>query len=79
MSTTRLICEWEERPYTSYKRRRAVVQHRIVLEVYRDGNTDVRHEVRSDDDEAKESAQWTLYEAYEVRGSRVEHVGGDRR
>ncbi|RDZ39423.1 hypothetical protein C5B91_20240 [Haloferax sp. Atlit-10N] len=79
MSFTRQICEWEERPYTSYDRRRAVVQHRIVLEVYRDGNSDIRHEVRSDYEEAKESAEWSLYEAYEIRGSRVDYVGGDRR
>ncbi|ELZ96644.1 hypothetical protein [Haloferax sulfurifontis] len=74
--TERLLASWEDAPYVSYDRRSAVVEHRIRLVVYDDGNVDVVHEVRSDDDRADEPAEWTPKEAHEVRGGRVTKTGG---
>lgn len=66
-----VVSEWTESPYTSYDRRGAVIEHRVMFEPFDGGNIDVRHEVRSDDERASVSAEWSPIKVYEVRNGRV--------
>ena len=70
-----VVAEWSEHPYTSYDRRSVEVQHRVVMEAFDSGATDVTHEVRSLADEAKESEEWTAVAAYEQRSGHVNELG----
>lgn len=67
----RLVSTWEEKPYVSHRRRGAVVEHRVRLIAYSDGNLDVVHDIRSEDDRTAVPEHWVEAEVYEVRGGRI--------
>jgi len=72
MSDTEVMGRWTEHPYTSYEKRGWTVEHRVVVEHYDGGMTDVRHEIRSGDDPSKPDG-WTETKSAEIRdhGMRV--------
>lgn len=66
MSDVLRIASWSERPFTSYERRGATVEHRIVAEAYPGVGADIRHEVRCTDSDVGPE-DWSIAEKYEVR------------
>ena len=46
--TERLSAEWEEQPFTSIRRRRETVKHRIIVETFESVGVDIRHEVKTE-------------------------------
>ena len=67
----RLLASWSEKPYVSHRRRSTVVEHRLRLIVYSDGNVDVVHDIRAGRRNDREPEEWAEAEIYEVRGGRV--------
>lgn len=70
MTDTYTVAEWSELPYTSHRRRGAVVEHRVRLIVYDGGCLDVLHEARGDAD-ASVPGEWTPVVVYECRDGNV--------
>jgi hypothetical protein len=66
------IAEWSERPYTDYKRRQAVVYHRVMLFAY-DHGVDVEHQIKGDSD-APIASEWKPLDVYEVRNGYVQKL-----
>lgn len=66
MSTTETLCSWTEYPYSSYDKRAYEIEHRVVIERYDADTHDVRHEVRSSDDDSTPST-WAETEMVELR------------
>jgi len=73
---TATIAEWTESPYTSHDKRGWVVEHRVVVEHYGGLGADVRHEVRSSDDDSLPD-EWTERDIAELRDhGMLVHKGG---
>jgi len=75
MSESRVVARWSEYPYTSYKRRRQEIEHRVVIEHYGGVGADVRHEVRSSDGDNIPD-DWAESDAYELRDHGLREVNG---
>jgi hypothetical protein len=75
--TNRLIAEWSEQPFTSIKRRRVTVEHRILADTFPGVGCDIRHEVRCEEYGPEDG--WTTAEVYEVRQHGVDRVEADER
>jgi len=71
--TKHVVAEWTEYPYVSHDKRTYEIQHRVVVEHYDQVGADVRHEVRSSDDESI-PAEWSECDAYELRDHGLRHV-----
>ncbi|WP_255149004.1 hypothetical protein [Halorarius halobius] len=71
--TERLVAEWSERPFTSVKRRRATVEHRVLVEHHGGVGVDVRHEVRCPDVDGLPD-EWTPAEVFEARQHGLDKV-----
>lgn len=76
-SDQRTVAHWTEYPYTAYEKRSYEIEHRVVIEHYGSVGTDVRHEVRSADDDSVPD-EWAEVEAYEVRDHGLRHVPSSR-
>ena len=75
MTESHVVARWEEAPYTSHRRRGHTVQHRVVLEHYGGAGADVRHEVRSTDDNSVPS-EWSELDTYELRDHGIRELSG---
>lgn len=73
--TERLVATWREHPFTGIHKRRATVEHRVLVETHGAVGVDVRHEVRCRDLDGYPS-EWTAAEVYEARPHGIEKLGG---
>lgn len=77
MTEQRVVAEWSERPFTGHRKRSHAVEHRVLVEHTPGVGTDVRHQVRSTDDN-EIAADWTDAEVYEGRPHGLNVVKSDR-
>jgi len=61
---SRVIAEWDTRPFTDHKHRRTVVNNRVKVVYYSDTGTDVRHEVECPE---RGVVEWTAAKVWEFR------------
>ena len=66
----RIIRTWSTRPYTGIRKRRIVVERRLVAEHIPGVGVDLRLEVRSPE---REIEDWRLAEAWEFRDHGIDH------
>lgn len=69
------VAEWTEYPYVSHDKRTYEIEHRVVIVHYDGVGADVRHEVRSTDDDSLPD-EWGECDAYELRDHGIRHIPG---
>lgn len=74
--TEHLVAEWTDHPFTSHDKRRATVEHRVLVEAYDGVGVDVRHEVRCRDLDGYPS-EWTAAEVFEARPHGIQKISGE--
>ena len=68
-SDERVVADWKEQPFTSVKKRRETVHHRIRVIAHDGVGVDVQHEVRRQNE-----SEWQPAETYESRPHGIEKI-----